>query len=738
MRPVVPDTFTARPRKQSQTELSGATSLTESQHAATPETFFLARRNDMDASDPAASDVEVKNSTYGVQSLEETLNETMEDRETEPADGAGDSSPNTQSQNDHSVLRRMSTVRPARPQSLDLESSSHSPARRSKSRTPHDRPSSISLSPFVLGSPAEPISIPGSPKSTSTRSFRPSEEISLPDEASTHAVPSDDEECSQPPLPSQSRPQLDDNVPQLIMPSIRMPSRRPFTDRGKAMGRLKIMVSGAPGSGKTSLIKAIVQASEDIVHVDPFLDLQQKSRQSGRRHKSKPRQAKEEPSISEIYASTKPYPSWWSDLEDSRVLRRRKSLGDVVLERNLCFVDTAAGRKSRAEQTEDLVQYMMQQLLRALSAIHTVNSDLQGLLGGNGGSQVDAILYLISKETISADMECIRKLAQFSNVIPLISKADLLTAEEIASLKQSFIDKANEANIQPFLFGGAPLDTGDQVKPHAPFAVSSASTSDSETMDASILMSPDYVQPLAPSEIGFLLEKMFDQDNLNWLRHSAAKKLIQAYHLQPPTPNSPGSSLSDSQLSASALAGTTAPQRHWSHSSSINPQGYALARVADHTQREEHLAQVRLAKWAADLQRSLQNERERYESLARHERAVWLTERLSECVVDGTLIPLTETPGFPGFSSSKSGPGVVTLEGKEGQRVKYRISSTSPNDPLGLIGWNDKLKRQGWILIQVVGSVGVVGGLALWMARVWGLAPQGVSDWTCGWPNGNN
>lgn len=150
------------------------------------------------------------------------------------------------------------------------------------------------------------------------------------------------------------------------------------------------------GSGKTSLIKAIVQASEDIVHVDHLPDVQRMKQSERKRGVS--RQQKEGPLISEVYASTKPYPSWWSGLDDSRVLRRRKSLGDVVLERNLCFVDTEGGKKSsRAEQTEALIQYMIQQLLRALAAIHTVNSDLQGLLGGNGGSQVDAILYLISR-----------------------------------------------------------------------------------------------------------------------------------------------------------------------------------------------------------------------------------------------------------------------------------------------------------------------------------------------------
>lgn len=44
--------------------------------------------------------------------------------------------------------------------------------------------------------------------------------------------------------------------------------------------------------------------------------------------------------ITEIYASTKAYPSWWAEVDESKVLRRRKSMGDSVLERNLCFVDT--------------------------------------------------------------------------------------------------------------------------------------------------------------------------------------------------------------------------------------------------------------------------------------------------------------------------------------------------------------------------------------------------------------
>ena len=161
--------------------------------------------------------------------------------------------------------------------------------------------------------------------------------------------------------------------------------------------------------------------------------------------------------------------------------------------------------------------------------------------------------------------------------------------------------------------------------------------------------------------------------------------------------------------------------------------GYSLARVADHTQREERLAQVRLARWASDLQQSLQNERERYEALARGERAMWLTERLSECVVDGTLVPLTRTPGFAGFQpSEETGSGELFTRSGKSHQVQYRVTPLSPHDPLGLLRWDEDIKRRGWMLVQVVGGFGVVGGLALWLGKSWGVTSQGVFDWNLG------
>ena len=103
--------------------------------------------------------------------------------------------------------------------------------------------------------------------------------------------------------------------------------------------------------------------------------------------------------ITEVYASTKSYPPWWSDIEDSKVLRRRKSMGDTVLERNLCFVDTPGYSNgiSRMERMQSILEYIELQLTKPFSAPTATEGDIAGLLSGSGGSQVDLVLYLITQ-----------------------------------------------------------------------------------------------------------------------------------------------------------------------------------------------------------------------------------------------------------------------------------------------------------------------------------------------------
>lgn len=334
-------------------------------------------------------------------------------------------------------------------------------------------------------------------------------------------------------------------------------------------------------------------------------------------------------------------------------------------------------------------------------------------------------------DTLVADVECIRKLCELSNVIPIVSKADTLTPGQINTLKHRFHDQAREAGIKPFLFGESSNDL-DGFESQPPYAVSSEKALDTETMDASTLMSPDYVQPLVRSELDTLVHRLFDLDNIAWMRHSAAKKLIQQRMGSFSMPQSiPLPNLQPDAMGGSTFASSSWPSASGTSNSTGSPPGYTMARIADYTRLEERMAQVRLAQWATDLQRSLQNERDRYTSLARGERAVWLTERLGECVVDGSLVPLSQTPGFCGLYSSvgeKAPGGFQVLRSHGGSESVYRCAGLSPNDPLGVVGWIDELGHRSWVLVQIVGSVGVVGGLALWLARTWGLPTRNLMD----------
>jgi septin family protein len=109
-----------------------------------------------------------------------------------------------------------------------------------------------------------------------------------------------------------------------------------------------------------------------------------------------------------------------------------------------------------------------------------------------------------------------QRLSCLTNIIPVIAKSDTLSAQEAIALKTTILTRLQTTSIQPFLFG-KPLDdallavqslsiihpqltTGEPEQypfttPTYPYAISSTPGPDNETMDASLLMSPDYVQP---------------------------------------------------------------------------------------------------------------------------------------------------------------------------------------------------------------------------------------------------
>ena len=311
------------------------------------------------------------------------------------------------------------------------------------------------------------------------------------------------------------------------------------------------------------------------------------------------------------------------------------------------------------------------------------------------------------------DIIFLQRLAALTNVIPLIAKSDTLSPEETEMLRRSTFEKLQHANVMPFNFDG------EVVTASPPYTVCAAPSDDNDNMDASMLMSPEYVQPLIPSELASLVQQVFDHDNIAYMRHLAARKLVRAQSSKTLTVSSLLSRTTSSPVHGRPLASlmSTAYSPNTSramvsHTNGMSP--YTQARIADHTQQEEKLAQIRLARWAGELQKSLQNERARYEAIARGERAVWLTEKIGECINDGSLV-----------SVHTSSLAARTEKGLEATKLELRRLSghrglLDPGDPLGLLRWNEVMKRKGWIAFQVVGSVGILGAMAVWVWKTWG------------------
>jgi hypothetical protein len=178
---------------------------------------------------PAASMSRSKDSVYGVQSLEDALGEAFGAK---PGSlGAG----STHGSNDPVVGEVHNNIDGADtpPVTSSLEHKARSVAITGVGQL-HQHPVAVSqpLTPLQTASPAPDWSsnMPSTPKSGSLGSLRLSDEDSQ--------VEVDD---------SGDEGVIRSGTVELVMPSLAMPARRPFTERGRRMGKLKICVAGRQG-----------------------------------------------------------------------------------------------------------------------------------------------------------------------------------------------------------------------------------------------------------------------------------------------------------------------------------------------------------------------------------------------------------------------------------------------------------------------------------------------------------
>ena len=220
MRPVTgSEAFQPRSRKSSLAEPIAL----PSPRSASPVTFFLRRGSRGNESSSSMGVIPGQ----GASSLHTTAG-TVDNptRSALTATARNETDEAVQSQRRRSTLKaKETTVSPGSPSTkVHAQSSQQEP-----------------LTPLLV--PSDNSSLSSSPKSTSTRSLRPLESEYASRSTGNQAILSSGDEGAE----LEPSLQLAEETPQLIMPSIKIPSRRPFTERGKRIGNFKILVAGSKG-----------------------------------------------------------------------------------------------------------------------------------------------------------------------------------------------------------------------------------------------------------------------------------------------------------------------------------------------------------------------------------------------------------------------------------------------------------------------------------------------------------
>lgn len=333
-------------------------------------------------------------------------------------------------------------------------------------------------------------------------------------------------------------------MPQFIMPTIPLPSRRPFTETGLRLGKLRVMVAGQKHSGKSALIRSFVQQCQDIVYVDdaaPLVTPQPRSRAARQFH---------EPVMWETQASTRPSPVF--EQTSSSVVSESSTLTATAdtssLDFNLSFVECSHS----GDWLDHATAFLEQQLQQTSHMVNPMSPNCSKIMMTSSGfDNVDVCLFLLNRPPDADQLEQMRVLSSYVPLIPLVSKADALSDRKLAALKLRILrDLENEA-ILPFAFDLSVPDIlsvfeesdllssdDDEPKtvhslptplirrsttPQYPFSVSSVAELE---LDASVLMNPNYTPKLVASELDVLCGQLFSEKGASWLRYKAGQQFI--------------------------------------------------------------------------------------------------------------------------------------------------------------------------------------------------------------------
>ena len=267
-----------------------------------------------------------------------------------------------------------------------------------------------------------------------------------------------------------------------------------------------------------------------------------------------------------------------------------------------------------------------------------------------------------------------RHLSTLTNIIPVIAKSDSLSHTQTLNLKLSLLRDLRANSIPIFTFGKTISELERNVVNGIPWAISCL-RDDTAEMDASLLMRDEIiVESYVDSDLSCITHSIVE--NASWLRFAATKKFLEWRSKRVEITTTVGGNISitsSPSISQSAMSIISLPSM---------PEGYAMARVGDHIDREERLAQVRLVQWASDMRRTIrrkmQEETDEFQHIEQRDRIKWLVTQLNEAITqqhqqEQSLVPVS-TSLMPRRHTSSSS-----------QTRKLRRQNVMDRDPLGLV-----------------------------------------------------
>ncbi|KAF2225185.1 hypothetical protein BDZ85DRAFT_89728 [Elsinoe ampelina] len=680
-------------------------------------------------------------STFGVQSLSEALDQAFPDANALAADSPK-SSPHLSALSDLSSMspspnpatsRKRKAGNPvhpkilatgqriisseslsARPQtpSAQLKMPAAAPTFQDRLRTMSSTSAQTPYSGMSLTPNLEPAA--GlTPGSGSPRSVRLSDDdaISFDDNASQAILSSSGEEDNEV-TQMDERPIVSSPPgPQLVMPSVTMPAKRRFTERGKQLGRLRILIAGQTDTDRVDLVNNILESCEHIVHTDD------------------PRTLSTKPSLVEYKSSTKPQMPWMT--EGDGIASKLSESSDAALDYNVSILLMASDNSG--ENTDDLTlpsvvsRYIEDRFSQLLCFQNLDELDTTSILTDGGGLHPDLVYYMLHNAPTQDEARDLAHLSDLANVSLVVSTPKSAKDHEAV---ERLLDQVEAQCIGPPSYAASAIQRCNR-----PVAVSSQSSDSSLTT---------------------LMTSLFHPVTIHKLRYSSAQKFLSwrktHSHSSMASPMLPNLSNLPSDLNLSALAppthtcstisspsGVLVPYPDSSFYQSTSPalsghtidstsrpnSALALATLGEPMhQPDNDIKEVRLAQWALDLQKALEEDR-------RRQTTGWLGLNEPIDCIGGADGKRDSSQGAIVRCNSQESRPYRSRERKIRRTTKGHLTCTDAYDPLGIIRMRQSLKRNGVpVLLRAAGIIGALGTIALWVSRNW----EQVTAWL-GWPS---